>query len=206
MSRGKFLTACFVHLYEMDGRQLLLSYKRLGYRTHHNLYIAMLTYHKIFKATNNLSICLSNPEPIAACNDEFLLRLTEAKNKGELHEAKVSILKDFQTIYAFDVTDAEFPEPVGHFSKKQGEDGFLQEKREFVKKRILLQDVWFYLGNTFGEYHVYKINTEGSLPVIEGKRLPLITEKSTVRRWKTMWKQSEMETNMLSQHPLFFPL
>ena len=134
MSRGKFLTACFVHFYEMDGRQLLLSYKRLGYRTHHNLYIAMLTYHKIFKATNNLSICLSNPEPIAACNDEFLLRLTEAKNKGELHEAKVSILKDFQTIYAFDVTDAEFPEPVGHFSKKQGEDGFLQEKREFVKK------------------------------------------------------------------------
>lgn len=173
MSRGKFLTACFVHLYEMDGRQLLLSYKRLGYRTHHNLYIAMLTYHKIFKATNNLSICLSNPEPIAACNDEFLLRLTEAKNKGELHEAKVSILKDFQTIYAFDVTDAEFPEPVGHFSKKQGEDGFLQEKREFVKKRILLQDVWFYLGNTFGEYHVYKINTEGSLPVIEGKRLAI---------------------------------
>ena len=83
MNRGKFLTACFVHLYEMDGRQLLLSYKRLGYRTHHNLYIAMLTYHKIFKATNNLSICLSNPEPIAACNDEFLLRLRSVYK--ELH-------------------------------------------------------------------------------------------------------------------------
>jgi len=91
----------------------------------------MLTYHKIFKATNNLSICLSNPEPIAACNDEFLLRLTEAKNKGELHEAKVSILKDFQTIYAFDVTDAEFPEPVGHFSKNRG-------KMDFYRKNVNL--------------------------------------------------------------------
>ena len=131
MSRGKFHTACFVHLYEMDGRQLLLSYKRLGYRTHHNLYIVMLTYHKIFKATNNLSIYLSNPEPIVACNDEFLLRLTEAKNKGELYEAKVSILKDFQTIYAFDVTDAEFPELAGHFSKNRG-------KMEFYWKNVKL--------------------------------------------------------------------
>ena len=132
----------------------------------------MLTYHKIFKTTNNLSIYLSNPEPIVACNDEFLLRLTEAKNKGELHEAKVSILKDFQTIYAFDVIDAEFPEPVGHFQKK-GEHEFSQEKREFVKKRILLQDVWLYLGKTFGEYHVHKIIAEGSLPIVEWKRLAI---------------------------------
>lgn len=92
--------------------------------------------------------------------------MTSAKNTEELHNAKVSVLKDFQTIYAFDATDAEFPEPVGHFTDDR-------ERRDFVKKKILLQDVWLYLGNTFGEYHVYKINIEGSLPIIEWKRLAI---------------------------------
>lgn len=30
--------------------------------------------------------------------------------------AKVFILRDFQIVYAFDADDAEFPEPVGHFT------------------------------------------------------------------------------------------
>ena len=124
----------------------------------------MLTYHKIFKA--NPSIYLSNLEPVLSCNGEFLNRLICAKNAEELHNAKASILRDFQTIYAFDATDAEFPEPIGYFADSR-------EKCEFVKKKILLQDIALYLGNTFGEYHVHKINTEGSLPEIEGKRLAI---------------------------------
>lgn len=124
----------------------------------------MLTYHKIFKA--NQSIYLSNSEPVFSTNEGFLNRLTGAKNTEEIHNAKVSILKDFQTVYAFDATNAEFPEPVGRFADDW-------EKHEFVKKKILLQDVALYLGNTFGEYHVYKLNTEGFLPTIEGKRLAI---------------------------------
>lgn len=110
----------------------------------------MFTYHKIFKA--NPSIYLSNSEPVLSCNEDFLNRLTSAKNTEELHNAKVSILRNFQSIYAFDATDAEFPEPVGYFADNR-------EKQEFVKKKILLQDVALYLGNTFGEYHVHKLNT-----------------------------------------------
>lgn len=124
----------------------------------------MLTYHKIFKA--NPSIYLSNLEPARSCNGEFLNRLTCVKNAEELHNAKASILRDFRTIYAFDATDAEFPEPIGYFADSR-------EKCEFVKKKILLQDIALYLGNTFGEYHVHKINIEGSLPEIEGKRLAI---------------------------------
>lgn len=124
----------------------------------------MLTYHKIFKA--NQSIYLSNSEPVFSTNEGFLNRLTGAKNTEEIHNAKVSILKDFQTVYAFDATNAEFPEPVGRFADDW-------EKHEFVKKKILLQDVALYLGNTFGEYHVYKLNTEGFLQTIEGKRLAI---------------------------------
>lgn len=124
----------------------------------------MLTYHKIFKA--NPSIYLSNPEPVLSCNEDFLNRLTGATNTEELHNAKVSILRDFRTIYAFDATDAEFPEPVGYFADDR-------EKCEFVKKKILLHDVALYLGNTFGEYHVHKINTEVSLPIVEWKRLAI---------------------------------
>ena len=77
-----------------------------------------------------------------------------------------SFLRDFRTIYAFDATDAEFPEPIGYFADDR-------EKYEFVKKKILLQDIALHLGNTFGEYHVHKINTEGALPAIEGKRLAI---------------------------------
>lgn len=108
-------------------------------------------------------------------------------------------LRDFRTIYAFDATDAEFPEPIGYFADDR-------EKYEFVKKKILLQDIALHLGNTFGEYHVHKINTEGALPAIEGKSWQSITEKSIARQWPTMWKQSEMKTNMLSQRHLFFLL
>ena len=54
----------------------------------------MLTYHKIFKATNNLSICLSNPEPIAACNDEFLLRLTETSVYKGYKQDKIEMRGD----------------------------------------------------------------------------------------------------------------
>lgn len=103
---------------------------------HHNT--TMLTYHKIFKA--NPSIYLSNPEPVLSCNEDFLNRLTGATNTEELHNAKVSILRDFRTIYAFDATDAELPEPIGYFADDR-------EKCEFVKKKILLQDAALYFGS-----------------------------------------------------------
>lgn len=74
----------------------------------------MLTYHKIFKA--NPSIYLSNFEPVLSCNKDYFNRLTGAKNTEELHNAKVFILRDFQIVYALDADDAEFPEPVGHFT------------------------------------------------------------------------------------------
>ena len=146
----------------MSGRQRLNKRQRCKTPYEHNT--TMLTYHKIFKS--NPSIYLSNPEPVLSCNEDFLNRLTGAKNTEELHNAKVSIQRDFRTIYTFDATDAEFPETIGYFADDR-------EKCEFVKKKILLQDIALYLGNTFGEYHVHKINTEGSLPEIEGKRLAI---------------------------------
>lgn len=146
----------------VSSRQRLNKRQRCKIPYDHNTTI--LTYHKIFKA--NPSIYLSNSEPVFVRNEDFLNRLISAKNTEELHNAKVSILRNFRTIYAFDATDAEFPEPVGYFADNR-------EKQEFVKKKILLQDVALYLGNTFGEYHVHKLNTEGFLPAIEGKRLAI---------------------------------
>ena len=142
----------------------LILNKRLRCKTPYTNNTTMLTYHKSFKA--NPSIYLSNPKPVLSSNKAFLSRLTSAKNTTELHNAKISILKDFQTIYDFDATDAEFPESVGYFADDR-------EKCEFVKKKILLYDLVLYLGNTFGEYHVHLINTEGSLPAIEGRRLAI---------------------------------
>ena len=124
----------------------------------------MLTYHKIFKA--NPSIYLSNPEPVLSCNEDFLNRLTGATNTEELHNAKVSILRDFRTIYAFDATDAELPEPIGYFADNR-------EKCEFVKKKILLHDVVLYLGSVLKKYHGIIYQTYGRLPEIECEKLAI---------------------------------
>ena len=96
----------------------------------------MLTYHKIFKA--NQSFYLSNSESVLSTNEGFLNRLTGAKNIEELHNAKVSILKDFRALYAFDAADAEFPEPTGHFTDNR-------EKCEFVKKKFCCMILFFIL-------------------------------------------------------------
>lgn len=93
-------------------------------------------------------------------------RLTGATNTEELHNAKVSILRDFRTIYAFDATDAELPEPIGCFADDR-------EKCEFVKKKILLQDLVLYLGSVLKKYHGIIYQTYGRLPEIECEKLAI---------------------------------
>lgn len=124
----------------------------------------MLTYHKIFKA--NQSFYLSNSEPVLSTNEGFLNRLTGAKNIEELHNAKVSILKDFRALYAFDATDAEFPEPIDHFTDNR-------EKCEFVKEKILLHDLVLYLGSVLEKYHGIIYQTYGRLPEVECEKLAI---------------------------------
>ena len=89
----------------------------------------MKLYHKIFKRRSDLSIYLDNPDQLVAYAEEMLNRLTHAKSVDELHKAKLSVLKDFCDIYAFDVSNAEFPEPVGHFDNEE-------EKSNFIKRKI----------------------------------------------------------------------
>ena len=72
----------------------------------------MKLYHKIFKSRDDMSVYLENMEPLISYDEELLNRLTNAHNTDELHDAKCSILKDFYDIYAFDASDAEFPEPI----------------------------------------------------------------------------------------------
>ena len=94
----------------------------------------MKLYHKIFKSRDDMSVYLENMGPLISYDEELLNRLTNAHNTDELHDAKCSILKDFYDIYAFDASDAEFPEPIGHFDDEK-------EKRKFIRKKILLQDI-----------------------------------------------------------------
>ena len=94
----------------------------------------MKLYHKIFKNRSNLSIYLENPEPLKDYDEKLLNHLTHAGDIDELHQAKIDTLRNFSDIYNFDVTDAEFPEPRGHFDNAE-------EKRAFVEKRILLHDI-----------------------------------------------------------------
>ena len=128
--------------------------------------IYMKLYHKIFKNHSDLSIYLANMDPLIAYDEELLQRLTHANNMDELHEAKLSILTDFFDIYAFDIIDAEFPEPVGYFD---GEE----EKSDFIRRKILLQDMVRYLGSVYKKYHALIYEMNGKLPEVQLKSLAI---------------------------------
>lgn len=126
----------------------------------------MKFYHKIFKNNPDLSTYLENVETLVAYGEVMLNRLTQAKDIDELHKAKCSILRDFREIYIFDMKDAEFPEPEGHFDSEE-------EKNTFIKNKILLHDVTRYLGSVYKKYHILIYEKSGMLPVIELKNLTI---------------------------------
>lgn len=126
----------------------------------------MKLYHKIFKKRDDMSVYLENIDSLILCNEEFLNRLINARDLDELHDAKCSILRDFRNIYVFDVGDADFPEPIGHFNDEK-------EKMEFIQKKILLQDMVFYLGSVYKMHHSIIYQKYHKLPEIELKRLSI---------------------------------
>lgn len=99
----------------------------------------MELYHKIFKMNPDLTVYLDNPEPLVADCDEMLNHLTGARSMDELHEEKIAVLRDFYSVCSFDIKDADFPEPIGHFDSEN-------EKTALIRKKILLQDTVQYLG------------------------------------------------------------
>ena len=126
----------------------------------------MKLYHKVFKSHADMSVYLANMDPLISYDEELLNRLTNARNTDELYDAKCSILRDFRDIYAFDASEAEFPEPIGHFDDEE-------EKIKFIRKKILLQDIAFYLGSVYKKYHSIIYQTHNRLPEIELKRLAI---------------------------------
>ena len=126
----------------------------------------MKLYHKVFKNRPDLSIYLENQEPLVSYCDELLGRLSSSQNMEELCEAKKSILKDFRGIYLFDLRNAEFPELIGHLKSEK-------EKRRFVGKKILLQDMVRYLGSIYKKYHTLIYENSSELPAIEMKKLAI---------------------------------
>ncbi|MFQ6803564.1 MAG: hypothetical protein ACLRT5_00685 [Lachnospiraceae bacterium] len=69
-------------------------------------------------------------------------------------------------IYAFDASDTEFPEPIGHFDNEK-------EKIKFIRKKILLQDTALYLGSVYKKFHSLIYQKHNELPKIELKRLAI---------------------------------
>lgn len=126
----------------------------------------MKLYHKIFKNRADMSVYLENMNPLISYDEELLNRLTNARNTDELHDAKCSVLRDFHDIYAFDVGDSEFPEPIGYFDDEK-------EKVEFIRKKILLQDTVLYLGSVYKKYHSIIYRTHNRLPEIKLKKLAI---------------------------------
>ena len=98
------------------------------------IYILSVTVHGANLWGLNYASYLENMDPLISYDEELFNRLTSARNTDELHDAKCAVLRDFHDIYTFDASDAEFPEPVGHFD----DEG---EKIKFIRKKISLQDI-----------------------------------------------------------------
>ena len=120
----------------------------------------MELYHKIYKMNPDLTVYLDNPEPLVADCDEMLNHLTGARSMDELHEEKIAVLRDFYSVCSFDIKDADFPEPIGHFDSEN-------EKTALIRKKILLQDTVQYLGSVYKKYHILIYNKNGTLPIIQ---------------------------------------
>ena len=120
----------------------------------------MELYHKIFKMNPDLTVYLDNPEPLVADCDEMLNHLTGARSMDELHEEKIAVLRDFYSVCSFDIKDADFPEPIGHFDSEN-------EKTALIRKKILLQDTVQYLCRVYKKYHIFLYNKNGTLPIIQ---------------------------------------
>lgn len=120
----------------------------------------MELYHKIFKMNPDLTVYLDNTEPLVADCDEMLNHLTGARSMDELHEEKIAVLRDFYSVCSFDIKDADFPEPIGHFDSEN-------EKTALIRKKILLQDTVQYLGRVYKKYHIFLYNKNGTLPIIQ---------------------------------------
>ena len=108
----------------------------------------------------DLTVYLDNPEPLVADCDEMLNHLTGARSMDELHEEKIAVLRDFYSVCSFDIKDADFPEPIGHFDSEN-------EKTALIRKKILLQDTVQYLGSVYKKYHILIYNKNGTLPIIQ---------------------------------------
>ena len=120
----------------------------------------MELYHKIFKMNPDLTVYLDNPEQLVEHCDEMLSHLTGARSMDELHEEKIAVLRDFYSVCSFDIQDADFPEPIGHFDSEN-------EKTALIRKKILLQDTGQYLGRVYKKYHIFLYNKNGNLPIIQ---------------------------------------
>ncbi len=126
----------------------------------------MKFYHKVFKSRSDMSIYLENMDSLILQDEELLKRLINSRNTDEFHDAKCTVLKDFHAIYAHDASNAEFPEPIGHFDSEK-------EKSDFIQKKILLQDMKLYLGNVYKEYHSFIYQSNNKLPEIKLKKLAI---------------------------------
>ena len=120
----------------------------------------MELYHKIYKMNPDLTVYLDNPQKLVEHCDEMLSHLTGARSMDELHGAKIAVLRDFYSVCSFDIQDADFPEPIGHFDSEN-------EKTALIRKKILLQDTVQYLGSVYKKYHIFLYNKNGTLPIIQ---------------------------------------
>ena len=111
-----------------------------------DIFMAEKFYKKEFIVENDMYIKLSNAEPVIKYIEEMLEKLLTVSSFGEAAIIKSEIFQNFKEIYEYDLLNAKFPVPFGHFEN-------IREKEDFITKKILIQDIGFYLSDLFRNYH-----------------------------------------------------
>lgn len=106
-------------------------------------------YQKIYEQTPTGTVRLTNPEPaLEYCNDIYssLLDAFQADDHIQERSIKLKLFRDFKAIYEYDCVHDVRPDPFGSFVSREDKD-------QFIRRGILIEDFNFYLGSTLCSYH-----------------------------------------------------
>lgn len=117
-------------------------------------------YKKEFCLLNTGGLFLNNPQEMLKYVEEKANLLINAKSNEELLNIKINILEEFNKIAKYDEKNSNVPEPFGEFKSEQ-------EKENFIKKHIFVDDFVYYLGNIFLNYHESLLKNKDKITLID---------------------------------------
>lgn len=117
-----------------------------------------IVYQKEYLIGENGNLVLKNPKPALEFIENKIKQLySNIDNIQQINKIKLQIINDFKKIVRYDSKNSIFPEPFGTFTNEQ-------EKKEFTRKKLLIEDFYLYLGNIYSNFHMKILENKKPIP------------------------------------------